>query len=831
MHDTDLDDDVAAGYYLLTMYPYPSGDLHIGHWYIVTPDRRPRALPAHERPQRLLAHRLRRLRAAGRERRHQERRPPGATGRCATSRTCAASSARMGATLDWASRGRHLPARLLPLEPVALPAVPGGRPRLSPDGARRLVPQGPGRARARAGRGRRPGLLALRHAGHQARPRAVVLPHHEVRRRAARLRRASTGPSPIRLMQTNWIGRSEGADVVFRTAPSDHHAGGEELRVFTTRPDTLFGATFMVLAPEHPLVAELTAPEQREAVEAYVAAARRETEIERLSTDREKTGVPLGADAINPVNGERIPIWIADYVLASYGTGAIMAVPGHDERDFEFAQRFGLPIRRVVAGPDDADDAPLAEAYVTQGPSEPGSSTAGATAACPGREGFAAHRRRPRGARRRLGRGHVPHPRLAGQPAARLGHADPGRLLRGRLRHRAGARGRAAGRAAGGLRATRAGGGNPLETTESFVRTTCPRCGGRGASRDRHDGHVRRQLLVLVALPLARRATTSPSTEPRGALVPGRPVHRRRRARRHAPALQPLLRQGARRPRASSHEREPFKRLFNQGQILGADGERMSKSRGNVQDPDELVQPLRRRYGAPVPHVHGALGPGRALEPARASRACTASCAASGRSRSTRTGARRATAGALPDGQDLAAAERALRVGGPSDALGRHRGPRGLPLEHDRREAHGADEPAHALPRHARPPARPAGTRPSGCCCSMLAPVAPHIAEELWSRRLAAAGRAVALDPRRALAGLRPGARGGRRRSSCPSRSTASCATSCSMPAGLARRRGRGLVMAQPKVQANLDGPRGRQGHPRRRPARQHRRPLSAHPG
>ena len=118
-------------------------------------------------------------------------------------------------------------------------------------------------------------------------------------------------------MQTNWIGRSEGAEVVFRTAPSGHHAGGEELRVFTTRPDTLFGATFMVLAPEHPLVAELTAPEQREAVEAYVAAARRETEIERLSTDREKTGVPIGADAINPVNGERIPIWIADYVLAA----------------------------------------------------------------------------------------------------------------------------------------------------------------------------------------------------------------------------------------------------------------------------------------------------------------------------------------------------------------------------------------------------------------------------------------------------------------------------------------------------------------------------------
>ena len=150
-------------------------------------------------------------------------------------------------------------------------------------------------------------------------------------------------------MQTNWIGRSEGGEIVFTSAASAHHAGGEEMRVFTTRPDTLFGATFMVLAPEHPLVATLTAPERRAEVDAYVARAAIATEIERLSTDREKTGVPIGADAINPVNGERIPIFIADYVLSGYGTGAIMAVPAHDERDYGFAEKFGLPIRRVVA--------------------------------------------------------------------------------------------------------------------------------------------------------------------------------------------------------------------------------------------------------------------------------------------------------------------------------------------------------------------------------------------------------------------------------------------------------------------------------------------------
>ncbi len=153
-------------------------------------------------------------------------------------------------------------------------------------------------------------------------------------------------------MQTNWIGRSEGGEIVFTTAPDRPPPGGEELRVFTTRPDTLFGATFMVLAPEHPLVATLTAPDRRAEVEAYVAQAADRTEIDRLSTEREKTGVPIGADAINPVNGERIPIFVADYVLAGYGTGAIMAVPAHDERDFEFADavRAADPAGRRGAG-------------------------------------------------------------------------------------------------------------------------------------------------------------------------------------------------------------------------------------------------------------------------------------------------------------------------------------------------------------------------------------------------------------------------------------------------------------------------------------------------
>jgi len=149
-------------------------------------------------------------------------------------------------------------------------------------------------------------------------------------------------PERITTQQRNWIGRSEGANVTFTTE------NGNPIEVFTTRPDTLWGATFMVLAPEHPLVETITSPQQREVVDAYRLAASRESEIDRLNTEKEKTGVWTGGYAINPVNDQKIPIWIADYVLMGYGTGAIMAVPAHDQRDFEFARQFELPIAVVV---------------------------------------------------------------------------------------------------------------------------------------------------------------------------------------------------------------------------------------------------------------------------------------------------------------------------------------------------------------------------------------------------------------------------------------------------------------------------------------------------
>ena len=158
-------------------------------------------------------------------------------------------------------------------------------------------------------------------------------------------------PESVKLMQRNWIGRSEGAAVFFALEGMD-----EKLEVYTTRCDTLFGATYMVIAPEHPLVGKLTTPEQKEAVEAYIKAASHKSDLDRTDLAKDKTGVFSGSYAINPVNGKRIPIWIADYVLISYGTGAIMAVPAHDTRDWEFAKKFDLPIIEVLKSEVDVNE-------------------------------------------------------------------------------------------------------------------------------------------------------------------------------------------------------------------------------------------------------------------------------------------------------------------------------------------------------------------------------------------------------------------------------------------------------------------------------------------
>ncbi|MBN2056488.1 leucine--tRNA ligase [bacterium] len=157
------------------------------------------------------------------------------------------------------------------------------------------------------------------------------------------LNKLTNWPERVKTMQANWIGRSEGGEVTFRSE------AGDAIVVFTTRPDTLWGATFMVLAPEHPLVDKLTTPDRRDAVQEYRRQAMLQTEVDRVSTKKDKTGEFIGAYAVNPVNDQNIPIWIADYVLMTYGTGAIMAVPAHDERDFQFAMKFGIPVFPVIA--------------------------------------------------------------------------------------------------------------------------------------------------------------------------------------------------------------------------------------------------------------------------------------------------------------------------------------------------------------------------------------------------------------------------------------------------------------------------------------------------
>ncbi|MCS6949839.1 MAG: leucine--tRNA ligase [bacterium] len=173
-------------------------------------------------------------------------------------------------------------------------------------------------------------------------------------------------PEGIKLMQRNWIGRSEGVEFEMQVADAEGKPSGKSFRVFTTRVDTTFGMSFAVLAPEHPLVREITTPDRLAEVEAYIARSQRETEIERLSTERVRDGVFTGAYAINPVNGQLVPIYIADYVLMGYGTGAIMAVPAHDERDFDFAKRYGLPIPVVIAPPG-WNGEPLEQAYTGEG--------------------------------------------------------------------------------------------------------------------------------------------------------------------------------------------------------------------------------------------------------------------------------------------------------------------------------------------------------------------------------------------------------------------------------------------------------------------------------
>jgi len=397
-------------------------------------------------------------------------------------------------------------------------------------------------------------------------------------------------PERVKTMQRNWIGRSEGARLTFAVE------GGEPLEVFTTRPDTVWGATFMVLAPEHPLVEQITTEDRREAVRAYATAARNQSEIERMSTDatKAKSGVFTGAYAINPITDERIPIWIADYVLMGYGTGAIMAVPAHDERDFAFARAFDLPIRVVIQPEGDPlDPQTMTEAYHGNGIMVNSGSFDGA-----------------------------PVPESLPQVIEWLEQTGRGTAeVNYRLRDWLVSRQRYWGTPIPIIYCDACGmvpvpidqlpvelpldaeftptGQSPLVSHQSFLNTTCPNC-GKPARRetDTFDTFVDSSWYWY------RYTNPKNGSQPFDPAIANTwtPVDLYCGGIEHAilHLLYARFFTKVLRDLGMVHHSEPFERLRNQGMILAEEGTKMSKSRGTQVSPDELVQ----QYGADSLRLH-----------------------------------------------------------------------------------------------------------------------------------------------------------------------------------------------------------------------------------
>ena len=388
-------------------------------------------------------------------------------------------------------------------------------------------------------------------------------------------------PERIKVMQRNWVGKSTGAEISFAL----DHPGVEEkeIRVFTTRPDTTFGVTFMVLAPEHPLVAELTSVEKRAEVEAYIDHSRRESEIDRLSAEKEKEGIFIGAYAVNRLNGEKVPIWIADYVLMSYGTGAVMGVPAHDERDFAFAKKYNLPIKIVIA-PADWQGGELAEAYT-----EPGAMVnsgrfdglygeQGKEAVCDLLEEKGWGRR---AITYRLRDWLISRQRYWGAPipiiyCERCGIVPvPENDLPVLLPENA---------------EFRPTGESPLKYCEEFINTTCPHC----LSPARRETDTM-DTFMCSSWYFLRYASPKENTAPFASDKVGYwlPVDLYTGGAEHAVMHLFYARFfiKALRDMGLVDFAEPFKRLFNQGIII-AGHHKMSKSRGNVVNPDDYVSHL-----------------------------------------------------------------------------------------------------------------------------------------------------------------------------------------------------------------------------------------------
>jgi leucyl-tRNA synthetase len=393
-------------------------------------------------------------------------------------------------------------------------------------------------------------------------------------------------PEKTITMQRNWIGRSEGAQISFT---AEINGQQEQIPVFTTRPDTIYGVTFFVLAPEHPWVEKITTPEQKATVEAYVQQTQRMTEIERMSAEKEKTGVFTGGFVMNPLSGEQIPVWISDYVLMSYGAGAIMGVPAHDQRDFAFARKFGIPIREVIrpdgeAASDPATWTAAKEALGVMVNSGPFDGT-------PAEEAIAKviHYVEEKGIGKmminyRLRDWLISRQRYWGAPIPIISCPEHGTVpvpedqlpvwLPEHVQFKS-------------------TGESPLRYEPDFLNTTCPICGGPATREaDTMDTFIDSSWYFLrYADPQNQEAAWSPAQ-----LQKWLPVDQYVGGVEHAILHLLYSRFFTKALHDMGHLDfdEPFLRLYHQGMVLGADGQKMSKSRGNVEAPDTYVE----KYGA-----------------------------------------------------------------------------------------------------------------------------------------------------------------------------------------------------------------------------------------
>jgi len=396
-------------------------------------------------------------------------------------------------------------------------------------------------------------------------------------------------PERIRIMQRNWIGRSEGAEIQFSVV-SEQSLNKEQIAVFTTRPDTIYGVTFFVLAPEHPLVERITTPDQREEVQAYIAQAMRQSEVDRMSESREKTGVFTGGYVENPLNGEHIPVWAADYVMMGYGTGAIMGVPAHDQRDFEFARKFGLPVRVVIAPEGSSiEGSEMTEAFPAEGKmvnSAPFNGLPSGEALQRICEHIESKDLGKRTVKYRMRDWLISRQRYWGAPipiihCPKCGEVPvPEDQLPVLLPPMEDFR-------------PDGSGCSPLARLSAFVNTTCPTCGGAAQREtDTMGGFACSSWYFL--------RFTSPDFQ-QGPFDPARmnywmPVDLYVGGAEHA-VLHLLYARFWTKVMADAGLvpfREPFAKLMNQGQLMGPDGQRMSKSRGNTITPDAVVD----TYGA-----------------------------------------------------------------------------------------------------------------------------------------------------------------------------------------------------------------------------------------